>query len=110
MRLSPPPLTALAGGLVLGLLSFTTAAADDGTKPAKSPKSTSSALGTTSRAKADKTPTKAEEDLPELNLLDAVRDGLVEVNAEGRSDGRMTLSVRNKTNRQLRVVLPPGII
>jgi hypothetical protein len=39
-----------------------------------------------------------------------MRDGLVAVEAEGRGDGRMTLSVTNNTRRQLRVVLPPGII
>ena len=75
MRLSLPTLTALAGGLVLGLMPFTIASADDGKNPSQSPTAASLAKGTTSRAKADKTQTKAEEDLPEINLLDAVRDG-----------------------------------
>ena len=39
-----------------------------------------------------------------------MRDGLVSVKAEGIGDGRMTFSVTNKSKRQLRVVLPPGII
>ena len=30
--------------------------------------------------------------------------------AEGTGDGRMTLSLTNRTNRKLRVVLPPGLI
>jgi hypothetical protein len=51
-----------------------------------------------------------KEELPTLNLLDAVRDGSVSVAAEGTGDGRMTVSVTNRTNRQLRVVLPPGLI
>jgi hypothetical protein len=46
----------------------------------------------------------------ELSLLDAQREGLVSVHAEGRGDGRMTVSVTNRTKRQLRVVLPAGII
>ena len=32
------------------------------------------------------------------------------MHAEGRGDGRMTVSVTNRTKRQLRVVLPPGLI
>ena len=32
------------------------------------------------------------------------------VQAEGRSDGRITVSVTNRTHKPLRVVLPPGII
>ncbi len=32
------------------------------------------------------------------------------VETEGRGDGRMTISVTNRTKRQLRVVLPPGLI
>ncbi len=54
--------------------------------------------------------TKAEENLPELNLLDAVKKGQIDVRAEGRSDGRVTVSLTNKTRRPLRVVLPPGIV
>ncbi len=52
----------------------------------------------------------AKDDAPALNLLDAVRDGVVSVEAEGTGDGRMTLSVTNNTKRQLRVVLPPGLV
>ena len=45
-----------------------------------------------------------------MNLLDAVHAGVVSVKAEGIGDGRMSLSVTNRSKRQLRVVLPPGII
>jgi len=51
-----------------------------------------------------------DEKVPEINLLTAMRDGLVAVQAEGRGDGRMTMSLTNRTRRRLRVVLPPGII
>ena len=53
---------------------------------------------------------KSEHLVPEINLLDAARDGQVSITAEGRGDGRMTLSLTNRTRQQLRVVLPPGII
>ena len=55
-------------------------------------------------------PVKETRDLPELDLLDAMRKGTVSVKAEGSGDGRMIVSVTNRTNRPLRVVLPPGII
>ena len=60
-----------------------------------------------SRRKAD---AKTDQNIPEIDLLEASRKGLVSVEAEGRGDGRMTISVTNRTNRPLRVVLPPGII
>jgi hypothetical protein len=50
------------------------------------------------------------QDVPEVNLLEAVRDGLVTVKAEGIGDGRMTVTLKNKSRKKLRVVLPPGII
>ncbi|WP_406696570.1 hypothetical protein V5E97_36860 [Singulisphaera sp. Ch08] len=45
-----------------------------------------------------------------VDLLTALRQGDVSVDAEGSGDGRMTLSLTNKTKRKLRVVLPPGLI
>src|SRR5262249_36762770 len=53
---------------------------------------------------------KAENALPALNLLDAVKHGQVAVEVQGRNDGRVTVSVTNRTRKPLRVVLPPGII
>jgi hypothetical protein len=53
---------------------------------------------------------KPSEDIPEVNLLEAVRDGLVTVKAEGLGDGRMTVTLKNKSHKKIRVVLPPGII
>ena len=52
----------------------------------------------------------AAQSIPEMNLLEARKQGLVSVNAEGRGDGRMTISVTNRTRHLLRVVLPPGLI
>ena len=59
---------------------------------------------------ATPTQTQAKEDTPKVSLLDAMRDGSVAVAAEGSGDGRMTVTVTNRTQRQLRVVLPPGLI
>ncbi len=53
---------------------------------------------------------KPQEDLKPVSLLDALRQGSVAVQTEGRDDGRVTVSVTNKTRKPLRVVLPPGII
>src|SRR4051794_1630070 len=52
----------------------------------------------------------AADDVPSYDLLDAARRGLVTVGAEGTGDGRMTISVKNRSKKQLRVILPPGLI
>src|SRR5438874_11527941 len=58
----------------------------------------------------DQSPDKASQDVPTHSLLSAMDKGLVGVRAEGIGDGRMTMSVTNRTNRPLRVILPPGIV
>ena len=55
-------------------------------------------------------PDKAHVDPPEFNLLHAMHQGLVSVRTEGSGDGRVTVSVTNRTRKPLRVVLPPGIV
>ena len=52
----------------------------------------------------------SDDKVPTYNLIDAVNQGLVTVNAEGDGKGRMTLAVKNRSKNQLRVVLPPGLI
>jgi hypothetical protein len=54
--------------------------------------------------------TSAQPDIPTYNLLEAFREGLVDVKAEGRGDGRMTMAITNRSEKQLRVVLPPGLV
>jgi hypothetical protein len=110
MRLRPHSSVTLAAGVVLGLLPLTLASADDSANTSLAKTRSTSSKAVKARSKVDKSHSKAEQDVPETNLLDAVRDGLVAVDAEGRADGRMTMSITNKTRRQLRVVLPPGII
>jgi hypothetical protein len=68
--------------------------------------------GTSDRSsqKTDYPTAKGEPETPAINLLDALRDGTVSADAEGTGDGRMTLSLTNRTRRPLRIVLPPGLI
>ena len=110
MRLRPQSLVALAAGVVLGLLPLTLASANDSANTSDAKTSSTSSKAVKARSKVNKSQSKVEQDVPETNLLDAVRDGLVAVDAEGRADGRMTMTITNQTRRQLRVVLPPGII
>ena len=64
-----------------------------------------------SKAKDDRQDTsKVEQEVPTYTLPEASKKGLVSVSARGTGDGRMTVSVKNQTNRPLRVVLPPGIV
>src|SRR5690349_19221779 len=53
---------------------------------------------------------KKTVEIPDVSLLDAVRNGDVSVDAEGIGDGRMMVSVTNNSSRKLNVVLPPGLI
>src|SRR5262249_50353988 len=41
---------------------------------------------------------------------EGIRAGALSVAAEGSGDGRMILSVKNKSPRAVRVVLPPGLV
>ncbi|MDR3620051.1 MAG: hypothetical protein P4L85_11930, partial [Paludisphaera borealis] len=86
----------LAVAVLLGVAPLTVAAADDSAPKAKPASATQ--------------PSPEVDDVPTYNLLDAMRDGLVNVEAQGRGDGRMTVSVTNTSKRKLRVVLPPGLV
>jgi hypothetical protein len=108
MRQPIRPLTAiLAGNLLLTLLPMVAAADDTKEKTSKRKKDSPSAAASEN---AKEQTSKGDVDLPGIDLLDAMKKGLVGVQAEGTGDGRMTLSVTNRTNRPLRVVLPPGIV
>src|SRR5689334_19426388 len=52
----------------------------------------------------------AAEDTPTVDVLKGRESGQLAVTAEGTGDGRMTLSLTNRTNTRLRVILPPGLI
>ncbi len=64
---------------------------------------------TSAKGKAREAPTAVQE-VPTYSLTEAASKGLVSVDARGTGDGRITVSVKNKSGRPLRVVLPPGIV
>ncbi len=47
---------------------------------------------------------------PSIDLFEGIRSGALSVSAQGSGDGRMVLSVKNKSSKALRVILPPGLI
>ena len=51
-----------------------------------------------------------ESEPTSIDILEGIRTGQLSAAARGRGDGRITLSLTNKTNTKLRVVLPPGLI
>ena len=99
MRQATTGLLALVAALLVVLPSLSRVSADDAKTKAKT-----KAIATA------KQPATDDENIPTYNLLEAMSQGLVGVEASGRGDGRMTVSVTNNTKKQLRVVLPPGII
>jgi hypothetical protein len=94
---------AAIGAILLSSIPTSRVAADESDK--KPQQTTKSSTAATQNAA-----TTPEQSIPEINLLDARRQGLVSVAAEGRGDGRMTISVTNRTRHPLRVILPPGLI
>lgn len=48
--------------------------------------------------------------VPVVDVLEGVRSRQIAVAAEGTGDGRMILSLTNRTQTKLRVVLPPGLV
>ena len=68
-------------------------------------------LSITSTARAEEpASSKPKGDLPSVSLYDAVKSGDIAVEAKGAGDGGMTVTLKNKTRRKLRVVLPPGLV
>jgi hypothetical protein len=66
--------------------------------------------GTPAERGSSKSKNEAPKELPSLNLLEGLRSGQLEVQAEGTGDGRMAISVTNRTRKALKVVLPPGLV
>src|SRR5271157_3211003 len=101
MRQPTTGLLAIVAALLVVLPSLSRVSADDAKTKTKAK---TKAIATA------KQPATDDENIPTYNLLEAISQGLVGVEASGRGDGRMTVSVTNNTKKQLRVVLPPGII
>ena len=55
-------------------------------------------------------PESADPEPETIDVLAGLNNGKLAVEAEGRSDGRITLTIKNRTRKKLRVVLPPGLI
>ena len=106
----------LAGGL-LGFLtsgpafaqSTTPTSSEAATANATSPGSAPSQPAGTTNPSSSSTPA-TEEQLPTMDVLEGLRSGKLAASAEGTGDGRMTIHLTNRTNRKLRVVLPPGLV
>ena len=99
--MSPLIRTFLAGSLMLSLPIASAARTEDKDKSAAKPRVT--------RAKVSAAQQKADQPvLAEVNLLDAAHDGRVTISAEGPGDGRMTLSVTNRTNASYASSSPPA--
>ena len=105
MRTLLPALKCLAPALLAGgLLSVSTTRVLAGPPaPAAATPINASASASASASAADK-----EKDIPSYDLLDAARKGLVSVTAEGSGDGRMTLSVTNRTKKHSASSSPPA--
>ena len=88
----------------LALLFGGMAVADDGKAPSESSKHDRSEVSKSSRR------TSNEAKPLTVNVLSGLRKGQLSVDAVGRADGRITLSIKNRTQKKLRVVLPPGLI
>src|SRR5689334_18568502 len=59
---------------------------------------------------SESTPEPRDQSAPSVGLFDGLRQGTLSVSAEGSGDGTMTVSVRNRSTRSLRVVLPAGLL
>src|SRR4051794_31130396 len=54
--------------------------------------------------------TTVDQEEVTTDVLKGIKSGQLSVTAEGTGDGRMTLTLTNRTNSKLRVVLPPGLM
>ncbi|MBX6312951.1 MAG: hypothetical protein IRY99_08565, partial [Isosphaeraceae bacterium] len=55
-------------------------------------------------------PKNAAAEVPSVDLMEGMRQGLLDVEARGIGDGRMTVKVTNRAGRPLRVLLPPTLV
>ncbi len=101
-------------GMLLAILALPLLAAPPKSKARRTvlvQQTAANATETASKDPASPAPNPAAaEDLPTIDVLKGIRTGELSATAEGTGDGRMTLSLTNRTGRKLRVVLPPGLI
>ena len=112
-RLSDRIKTRLAlvlGGLLLATLTPSLNAATPngkGPRGAQVPQAQAESTQAQAPTTADATD---DADPPTIDVLKGLQTGQLSVTAEGTGDGRMTMSLTNRTRSKLRVVLPPGLI
>ena len=95
----------------LGLAPFAVAVAEDETRVSSSakvePSPASKSVVAGSRSHTKQSAPDGNQSVSEADLLSAVREGLVSVKAVGRGDGRMTLSLTNRSRRRCALSYPP---
>ncbi len=97
------------GGLLIVILTPTLSA--DSPKVKK--RQVSHVTQTQATKSKDQTPltaSAADIEPSTIDVLKGIQTGQLSVTAEGTGDGRITMSLTNRTNNKLRVVLPPGLI
>ena len=96
-------------GLLAGLLALPCNANAQAAKKKRSQQAKK--ISASARKAPAPTAAKEKEGEPEsVDLLTAMKNGQIAATAEGTGDGKITLSLKNRTNSRLRVVLPPGLI
>src|SRR4051812_3343339 len=94
-------LSAAVSGLLVALLAAPLHAGNPKTKKKSTHQTKSSS---TARAKSAATPTDSASDREPamIDVLTGLRNGQLAATAKGRGDGKVTLSLTNKTDSQLR--------
>jgi hypothetical protein len=59
---------------------------------------------------ADPPPAAPEANTESVTILDAQKRGLIEIDARGAGDERVRIAVRNRSDRRLHVIIPPGMV
>lgn len=55
-------------------------------------------------------PSRADDASDAVGLLDAQKQGLVQIDARGQGEDHVRVQIRNATDRRLRVVIPAGLV
>jgi hypothetical protein len=95
--------------MIMLMVSHLATASPPESKKRPAPDASRAGRGKVAKAQASADDTKPEQ-LTEINVLEGLRTGKLAASAEGTGDGKMILTLTNRTKTKLRVVLPPGLI